>query len=221
MFKQEFQITQKYINNFYDGSIYDLVFLDLEWCRDFRKEGLVNNMIFGYTITRILEDSNAQHIKIQFIQDRKQEKQILEDILTDIQSFQSKYFVGYGISTSDISCLRKRIFDMRVPLRVRDIKILDLQTKSRKKDLNQGLNSLFEHLGIQINKKIKGEYVYRNGIKVLRKEHGHEQVLKDIYEYCLEDAQNYFNIVTNWQNHFPLVQEASHITLPLRYSNPN
>ncbi|CAN1212366.1 ribonuclease H-like domain-containing protein [Tumidithrix helvetica PCC 7403] len=219
MYKQEFQVTTNYINNFYDGSIHDLVFLDLEWCRDFRKEGLVNNMIFGYTITRILEGSSEQHIKIQFIESRQQEKQILEDILADIQFLQGKYFVGYGISTSDISCLRKRIFDMRLPLHVREIKILDLQTKSRKKDLNQGLNSLFEHLGIQINKKIKGEYVYRNGIKVLRKEIGHEQVLNNIYEYCLEDATNYFNIVTNWQDRFPLVHQASHVTLPLRYSN--
>jgi hypothetical protein len=219
MYKQEFQVTTNYINNFYDGSIHDLVFLDLEWCRDFRKEGLVNNMIFGYTITRILEGSSEQHIKIQFIESRQQEKQILEDILADIQLLQGKYFVGYGISTSDISCLRKRIFDMRLPLHVREIKILDLQTKSRKKDLNQGLNSLFEHLGIQINKKIKGEYVYRNGIKVLRKEIGHEQVLNNIYEYCLEDATNYFNIVTNWQDRFPLVHQASHVTLPLRYSS--
>ncbi|MEE3717329.1 ribonuclease H-like domain-containing protein [Tumidithrix elongata RA019] len=219
MYKQEFQVTTNYINNFYDGSIHDLVFLDLEWCRDFRKEGLVNNMIFGYTITRILEGSSEQYIKIQFIESRQQEKQILEDILADIQLLQRKYFVGYGISTSDISCLRKRIFDMRLPLHVREIKILDLQTKSRKKDLHQGLNSLFEHLGIQINKKIKGEYVYRNGIKVLRKEIGHEQVLNNIYEYCLEDATNYFNIVTNWQDRFPLVHQASHVTLPLRYSS--
>ena len=55
MYKREFKLPSQYINNFYDGSIYDLVFLDLEWCRDFQKDGLVQK-IFGYTLTRILEE---------------------------------------------------------------------------------------------------------------------------------------------------------------------
>jgi hypothetical protein len=74
MYKKEFKIPSQYTNNFYDGSIYDLVFLDLEWCRDFHQDGLAVQKIFGYTLTRILENSNEQYIKIQFIESSTQEK---------------------------------------------------------------------------------------------------------------------------------------------------
>ena len=108
MYKKEIKIPSQYINNFYDGSIYDLVFLDLEWCRDFQKNGTVQK-IFGYTLTRILEDSNEQYIKIQFIESATQEKTIIQDILNDLHNLRGKYFVGYGLSTSDMFCLRQRI----------------------------------------------------------------------------------------------------------------
>ena len=216
MYKRELKLPNQYKNNFYDGSIYDLVFLDLEWCRDFHKDGLVVQKIFGYTLTRILENSNEQYIKIQFIESSTQEKNIIQDILNDLQSLQGKYFIGYGLSTSDMFCLRERIEALDFIPKVESIKILDLQKKSQHPDLNQGLNNLFAYLGISICKKIKGYYVFRNGIKVLRKEKGYEAILNDIYEYCLEDAENYFHIVSNWQTQFPLVNHDKHLKINLK-----
>jgi hypothetical protein len=215
MYKKEFKLPSQYINNFYDGSIYDLVFLDLEWCRDFHKDGLVQK-IFGYTLTRILEDSNEQYIKIQFIESSTQEKKIIQDILNDLQSLQGKYFVGYGLSTSDMSCLRQRIDALDFIPKIDSIRILDLQRTSQRTDLNQGLNNLFAYLGIPIDKRIKGYYVFRNGSKVLRKEKGYEIILNEIYEYCLEDAENYFHIISNWQTQFPLVDCNKHQTINLK-----
>jgi hypothetical protein len=71
-------------------------------------------------------------------------------------------------------------------------------------------------LGIPIDKRIKGYYVFRNGIKVLRKERGYETILNEIYEYCLEDAENYFHIISNWQTQFPLVDRNKHQTINLK-----
>jgi hypothetical protein len=216
MYKKEFKIPSQYTNNFYDGSIYDLVFLDLEWCRDFHQDGLAVQKIFGYTLTRILENSNEQYIKIQFIESSTQEKKIIQDILNDLQNFQNKYFIGYGLSTSDMFCLRQRMEALDFIPKVDKIKILDLQKTSQRNDLNQGLNNLFAYLGIPIYKKIKGYYVFRNGSKVLHKEKGYETVLNEIYEYCLEDAENYFHIIHNWQSHFPLVDRTMHQIVNLK-----
>lgn len=211
MYKKEIKIPSQYINNFYDGSIYDLVFLDLEWCRDFQKNGTVQK-IFGYTLTRILEDSNEQYIKIQFIESGTQEKTIIQDILNDLHNLRGKYFVGYGLSTSDMFCLRQRIEALEFIPKIESIRILDLQKTSQRTDLSQGLNNLFAYLGIPIDKRIKGYYVFRNGIKVLRKERGYQTILNEIYEYCLEDAENYFHIITKWQTQFPLVDCNKHQT---------
>jgi len=215
MYKQELKIPNKYVNNFYNGSIYDLVFLDLEWCRDFQKNGSVQK-IFGYTLTRILEDNNEQYIKIQFIESSTQEKKIIQDILNDLHSLRGKYFIGYGLATSDMFCLRQRIEALEFSPQIDSIRILDLQKTSQRNDLNQGLNNLFAYLGIPIFKKIKGYYVFRNGIKILRKEKGYQTVLKEIYEYCLEDAENYFHIISNWQTQFPLVDRDKHLTINLK-----
>jgi hypothetical protein len=216
MYKRELKLPSQYKNNFYNGSIYDLVFLDLEWCRDFHKDGLVIQKIFGYTLTRILEDSNEQYIKIQFIESGTQEKTIIQDILNDLQSLKSKYFVGYGLSTSDVFCLRQRIAALDFIPKNENIRILDLQLTSQRPDLNQGLNNLFAYLGIPIYKRIKGYYVFQNGIKVLRKEKGYETILNEIYDYCLEDAENYFHIINNWQTQFPLVDCNKHLTINLK-----
>ena len=109
MYKKEIKIPSQYINNFYDGSIYDLVFLDLEWCRDFQKNGTVQK-IFGYTLTRILEDSNEQYIKIQFIGVKGGAYQFkwgyvnvpalnyLSQMVTD----QTKNYVYYSFSKKDV-----------------------------------------------------------------------------------------------------------------------
>jgi len=215
MYKREFKLPSQHINNFYNGSIYDLVFLDLEWCRDFHKNGVIQK-IFGYTLTRILEGSNEQYIKIQFIESSTQEKRIIQDILNDLYSLQGKYFIGYGLSTSDMFCLRQRIDALDFIPKVESIKILDLQTTSQRTDLDQGLNNLFAYLGIPINKRIKGYYVFRNGIKILRKEKGYETILNEIYEYCLEDAENYFQIINNWQTQFPLVDRHKHQIINLK-----
>jgi hypothetical protein len=215
MYKREFKLPSQHINNFYNGSIYDLVFLDLEWCRDFHKNGVIQK-IFGYTLTRILEGSNEQYIKIQFIESSTQEKRIIQDILNDLHSLQGKYFIGYGLSTSDMFCLRQRIDALDFIPKVESIKILDLQTTSQRTDLDQGLNNLFAYLGIPIDKRIKGYYVFRNGIKILRKEKGYETILNEIYEYCLEDAENYFQIINNWQTQFPLVDRHKHQIINLK-----
>jgi hypothetical protein len=211
MYKKEIKIPSQYTNNFYDGSIYDLVFLDLEWCRDFQKNGTVQK-IFGYTLTRILEDSNEQYIKIQFIESGTQEKTIIQDILNDLHNLRGKYFVGYGLSTSDMFCLRQRIEALEFIPKIESIRILDLQKTSQRTDLSQGLNNLFAYLGIPIDKRIKGYYVFRNGIKILRKERGYQTILNEIYEYCLEDAENYFHIISKWQTQFPLVDCNKHQT---------
>ncbi len=215
MYKREFKLPSQHINNFYNGSIYDLVFLDLEWCRDFHKNGVIQK-IFGYTLTRILEGSNEQYIKIQFIESSTQEKRIIQDILNDLHSLQGKYFIGYGLSTSDMFCLRQRIDALDFIPKVESIRILDLQTTSQRTDLDQGLNNLFAYLGIPIDKRIKGYYVFRNGIKILRKEKGYETILNEIYEYCLEDAENYFQIINNWQTQFPLVDRHKHQIINLK-----
>ena len=180
MYKRELKLLSQYTNNFYNGSIYDLVFLDLEWCRDFHKNATVQK-IFGYTLTRILEDSNEQYIKIQFIESSTQEKRIIQDILNDLQSLQGKYFIGYGLSTSDMFCLRQRIDALDFIPKVDSIKILDLQRIIQRTDLNQGLNNLFAYLEIPIYKRIKGYYVFRNGVNVLLKERGYETILNEIY----------------------------------------
>lgn len=215
MYKRELKLPSRHLNNFYDGSIYDLVFLDLEWCRDFQRNGTIQK-IFGYTLTRILEGSNEQYIKIQFIESSTQEKRIIQDILNDLHSLQGKYFIGYGLSTSDMFCLRQRIDALDFIPKVESIKILDLQRIIQRSDLSQGLNNLFAYLEIPIYKRIKGYYVFRNGIKVLRKERGYEAILNEIYEYCLEDAENYFHIINNWQTQFPLVDRNKHQTINLK-----
>ena len=127
-----------------------------------------------------------------------------------------KYFIGYGLATSDMFCLRQRIEALEFSPKIDSIRILDLQKTSQRNDLNQGLNNLFAYLGIPIFKKIKGYYVFRNGIKILRKEKGYQTVLKEIYEYCLEDAENYFHIISNWQTQFPLVDRDKHLTINLK-----
>lgn len=113
-------------------------------------------------------------------------------------------------------CLRKRIEALDFIPKIDSIRILDLQRTSQRNDLNQGLNNLFAYLGIPIFKRIKGYYVFRNGIKVLRKEKGYETILNEIYEYCLEDAENYFHIISNWQTQFPLVDRNKHQTINLK-----
>lgn len=215
MYKRELKLSNQYVNNFYNGSIYDLVFLDLEWCRDFHKDGTVQK-IFGYTLTRILEDTNEQYIKIQFIESGTQEKKIIQDILNDLHSLRGKYFIGYGLSTSDMFCLRQRLTALDFIPKLDNIKILDLQKIIQRNDLNQGLNNLFAYLEIPIYKKIKGYYVFRNGAKVLRKERGYETVLNEIYEYCLEDAVNYFQIIHNWQSQFSPIDCHKHQTIDLK-----
>lgn len=215
MYKRELILPNQYTNNFYDGSIYDLVFLDLEWCRDFQKDGTIQK-IFGYTLTRILEDSNEQYIKIQLIESGTQEKKIIQDILNDLQNLQGKYFIGYGLSTSDMYCLKQRIEALDFIPKVESIKIIDLQRIIQRSDLNQGLNNLFAYLEIPIYKRIKGCYVFRNGIKVLRKERGYETILNEIYEYCLEDAVNYFHIISNWQTQFSPINRSKHQIVTLK-----
>lgn len=215
MFCRELVINQAYHNNFYDGTLDDLVFFDLEWCRDFTARGLVNNKLFGYTMTRILPQSNRQYIRIQLIEHREQERDLIGTIVQDIAQFQDKFFVGYGISTSDIACLRQRLGAIHLTPAVTRMQMFDLQRSGRHPELRQGLNRLFAYLQIPIQKSIEGKYIYTHGVRVLRRQEGYQAVLQTIYEYCLEDARNYFHIVSNWGHFFPRLQQRDRLCLPI------
>jgi hypothetical protein len=215
MFCRELVVAETYGNNFYDGALDDLVFFDLEWCRDFTPQGLVNNKLFGYTMTRILPPGDRQYIRIQLIEQREQERDLIATIVEDLYQFQDKYFVGYGISTSDIACLRQRLEAMHLIPRVTQMQMFDLQRSGRHPELRQGLNRLFAHLQIPIHKAIEGRYIYTHGMRVLRRQEGYEAVLQAIYEYCLEDARNYFHIVAKWGDFFPRLQRRDRLCLPI------
>ncbi|OYD92963.1 hypothetical protein CDG76_19865 [Nostoc sp. 'Peltigera membranacea cyanobiont' 210A] len=65
MYKIEVKIDGQFINNFSNGSIYDLVFLDLEFWPDYLQvQGKAVQKIYGYTITRLLKTSKQQYIKM-------------------------------------------------------------------------------------------------------------------------------------------------------------
>ncbi len=126
MYKLETQIDGHFVNNFYNGSIYDLVFLDLEFWPDYIN-GRGVRRIYGYTITRILKTSKKQYIKIKFLEAPKEEEQLVKDILQEIHRLGHKIFVGFNIKESDIKMLKIRLKAMNIYSESINVKIFDLR----------------------------------------------------------------------------------------------
>ncbi|NDJ25624.1 hypothetical protein GS682_29240 [Nostoc sp. B(2019)] len=83
MYNLEIKIDGQFVNNFYNGSIYDLVFIDLEFWPHY-VEGKAVQKIYGYTITRLLKTSKQQYIKIKFLEFEAEERELVEEIVKDI-----------------------------------------------------------------------------------------------------------------------------------------
>lgn len=216
MFKKELWIDRQFINNFYKGSIYDLVFLDLEFWPD-RDRGKSVQRIFGYTLTRLLKSNKQQHIKIHLLESRQEEKELIQFLIRDLSVLHKKIFVGFNIVHSDIYVLQKRLKHFKIKPKIDKISVFDLENK-RKEGLNRGLNNLFSCLEIPIAKEIDGLYFRLNCNKVFSQSRDRDNILETMYEYCLEDARNYFHIVSNWNNKFPLILPERLLELDLSHS---
>ncbi len=213
MFRKELTIENSLVNNFYAGSIYDLVFIDLEFWPDFTYVKPLQR-IYGYTITRILKHSKNQYIKIQFLENKSEERKLINDIFRDMRLLQNKVFIGYNIISSDIYCLNKRARAMTIKPNI-DITLFDFFKHPQKNLYRGGLNGLCEYLEIQVNKQINGFYIYKNARKVIEKKANYQEILSTIYEYCLEDAKNYFYIVSKWENKFAVINKDNCLKLAL------
>lgn len=205
MYKIEVKIDGQFINNFSNGSIYDLIFIDLEFWPDYLQvQGKAVQKIYGYTITRLLKTSKQQYIKIKFLEFESEENQLVEEIIKDIERFKNKIFIGFNIKDSDLITLRNRSKALAIHSNVNEIKLFDFRKYSQLYGY-KGLNGLFEHLEIQVNKKIDGSYFRRNPRKVFLRKSGWIDILLNMFEYCLEDAASYFEIVSNWNKKNPRI----------------
>ncbi len=164
MYKIEIQIDGQFHNNFYTGSIYDLVFIDLEFWPHYI-HGKAVQKIYGYTITRLLKTSKKQYIKIKFLEFEDEEKQLVEEIIQDIEKFKNKIFIGFNIQGSDMITLKSRIKSLSLSSNINIINLFDFRKYSIKYGY-KGLNSLFEYLEVKVNKKIDGSYFRKNPKKV-------------------------------------------------------
>jgi DNA polymerase elongation subunit (family B) len=203
MYKLELKLDGHFVNNFYNGSIYDLVFIDLEFWHHY-VNGKAVQRIYGYTITRILKASKQQYIKTKFLEYEQEETQIVKDILKEIQILKHKVFVGFNIQRSDLRTLRNRSKAMNIYSEVNELKVFDLENH-RIPGRNKGLSGLFKYLGIKVLQIIDGSYFRYNPNKVLNKKCGYQDILVTMFDYCLRDAAGYFEIVSKWNNKFPLV----------------
>ncbi|MGF2039632.1 MAG: hypothetical protein RMZ43_030685 [Nostoc sp. CmiVER01] len=218
MYKIEVKIDGQFINNFSNDSIYDLVFLDLEFWPDYLQiQGKAVQKIYGYTITRLLKTSKQQYIKIKFLEFESEENQLVEEIIKDIERFKNKIFIGFNIKNSDLITLRNRSKVLAIHSNVNEIKLFDFRDYSQLYGY-KGLNGLFEHLEIKVNKKIDGSYFRKNPRKVFLRKSGWIDILLNMFEYCLEDAAGYFQIVSNWNNKNPLITKNMIINECLNYS---
>ncbi|MCT7994071.1 ribonuclease H-like domain-containing protein [Laspinema olomoucense] len=201
MWKKELWLETQFINNFYQGPLHKLVFIDLEFFPVYITANKVQQRIFGYTITRILETNDSQYIKIQLIENYREEKYLIKEIINDLKLLQDKIFVGFNIINSDLYCLTKRIRSLKLKPDISPLTILDLYDPKQSR-YRGGLNGLFEYLDITIDKEINGLYIRRNAKRVLSQKENSSEIINRIYEYCLEDAKNYFHIVSNWKQKF-------------------
>jgi hypothetical protein len=198
MYKLEIKLDGKFVNNFSIGSIYDLVFLDLEFWTDYVK-GKATRKIYGYTLTRILKTSKQQYIKVKFLEFETEEEELIKEIIRDIDKLKDKTFIGFNIIGSDLRILRSRLKALSIYSPFNKLNIFDLENNSKLNEYN-GLNGLFEYLEITVNKKIDGSYFRKNPKKVFLQKNGWIDILLTMFEYCLEDAAGYFEIVSNWHN---------------------
>ena len=218
MYKIEVKIDGQFTNNFSNGSIYDLVFLDLEFWPDYLQvQGKAVQKIYGYTITRLLKTSKQQYIKIKFLEFESEENQLVEEIIKDIEKFKNKIFIGFEIKDSDFRTLRNRAKALSIYSKINEIKLFDFRDYSQKYGY-KGLNGLFEHLEIKVNKKIGGSYFRKNPRKVFLRRNGWIDILLNMFEYCLEDAAGYFEIVSNWNKKNPIITEGMITSESLNYS---
>ncbi len=196
MYKLEIKLDGKFVNNFSIGSIYDLVFIDLEFWPDY-VNGKATQRIYGYTLTRILKTSKQQYIKVKFLEFETEEEELIKEIIQDIDKLKDKTFIGFNIIGSDLATLRSRLKALSIHLHYNKLNIFDFQKNATFKGY-KGLNGLFEYLEIKVNKKIDGSYFRKNPRKVFLRKNGWIDILLTMFEYCLEDAAGYFEIVSNW-----------------------
>jgi DNA polymerase elongation subunit (family B) len=218
MYKLELKIDGKFVNNFYNGSIYDLVFLDLEFWPDYDYiEGKTVQRIYGYTLTRLIKSNKKQYIKIKFLEFKTEEEQLIKDIIQDIDALNNKVLIGFNIKDSDLLTLRNRLKMMSIYTDVKSVNIFDFRKYSKSHEY-RGLNGLFEHLSIKVNKKIDGSYFHKNTKKVFSRKSSWKDILLNMFEYCLEDAAGYFEIVSNWNQQFPKITKDMVTSELLNYS---
>ncbi|GET35748.1 ribonuclease H-like domain-containing protein [Microseira wollei] len=203
MYKLEVKLDGKFVNNFYNGSVYDIVFLALEFWLDYVK-GKAVRRIYGYTITRILRSSKQQYIKIHFLESEIEEKTLVKQILKDFYRLKDKIFVGFNIKGSDLPTLKSRLKPMNIYSNPIEIQLFDLRDCVQYTQ-TKGLNGLFKSLGIEVKKKIDGSYFRRNPKRVFFRKQGWIEILLNMFEYCLEDAAGYFEIVSKWKIKCPVV----------------
>lgn len=203
MYKLEIKIDVNFVNNFYPGSIYDLVFLDLEFWPHYIN-GKAIQRIYGYTITRLIKSSKKQYIKIKFLEFEVEEEELIKEMMQDIYILKDKIFIGFNIKDSDLVTLRNRLMTFSLPSNVEKINVFDFIKYSQSKEY-RGLNGLFEYLGVKVNKNIDGSFFHKKAKKVFLKKQGWINILLNMFEYCLEDAAGYFGIVSNWSNKFPQI----------------
>jgi hypothetical protein len=201
MYQLEIKIDGQFANNFYHGSIYDLVFFDLEFWPDYKNNGKAVQRIYGYTMTRIIKSSKLQHIKIKFLEFETEEEQLIKEILQDIYKLQNKFFIGFNLKDSDLATLKNRLKMLSIQSNTTIINIFDFRKYSKSHEY-KGLNGLFEYLEIKVNKKINGSYFRKNPRRVLCRKSGWIDILINMFDYCLEDAAGYFKIVSNWNKKF-------------------
>ncbi|MBD2682471.1 MULTISPECIES: hypothetical protein [Nostoc] len=216
MYKIEVKIDGQFNNNFYPGSIYDLVFIDLEFWTHY-VQGKAVQKIYGYTITRLLKTSNQQYIKIKFLEFEAEERQLVEEIIQDIERLKNKIFIGFNIQGSDITTLKNRIISLSIFSNINTINLFDFRKYSTKYGY-KGLNGLFEYLEVKVNKKIDGSYFRKNPKKVFFRKKGWADILLNMFEYCLEDAAGYFEIVSNWNKKIPKITKDMIINESFSYS---
>jgi len=218
MYKLELKIDGKFVNNFYNGSIYDLVFLDLEFWPDYDyTEGKAVQRIYGYTLTRLIKSNKKQYIKIKFLEFKTEEEELIKEITQDIDALSDKVLIGFNIKDSDLVTLRNRLKVMSIDTDVKSVNIFDFRKYSKSYEY-RGLNGLFEYLAIKVNKKIDGSYFHKNAKKIFSRKSPWKDILLNMFEYCLEDAAGHFEIVSNWNTRFPKITKDMVTSELLNYS---
>ena len=91
--------------------------------------------------------------------------------MQDISRLKNKIFIGFEIKDSDLITLKNRAKALSIYSNVNEIKLFDFRDYSQKYGY-KGLNGLFKHLEIKVNKKIDGSYFRNNPRKVFLRKSG-------------------------------------------------